>query len=562
MLRELIQLWPGGPAIMLGSYFVAFKYIFAVAFILWAVSLARWSRKAWLVTGTLVLAASSLLVFQKPLDRPYGVVANHEGLEALGEVMVVAARSTTSDGRMVGDAHATPVWGFTVAALSGFRPERLLRLYRWLPLLSLLALGLAVAWSTSSLGETDTLPAGTLSGLATFTVVFLSSHRLSFLRPEGPFWAEFFWLTPAVGLALAALCVCWRCLGATSRSSALTATIALGFAGALEPPLAVCFALGVLVWMFSNGGNVVRQGVVVVVGCAVSLLLGNWSRPVSLPTEMGSWHEGLDRIFSVTLDFGLLFLLAGYGVWLLLRTGERTERLVAWSASVALCVWVAVSFFTRLAEFFEPRLVNGYLRLCMTMCASYGAYRVLAAATKALPALPADWRFIGGFSSARLAVSGFIVLSLPWCFPFWWEPVRMDPLYVESVPAISRRFLAMGEALRSTTDADAVFATGPTYAPWIPGLTGRRVLLAGDSVADTAARELAVTTLVRSQDSDAIDTIVREWGVTHVAWGRLDQPTSEDEEIAPVDLGFFERSSLFEERYRDQRWLRVFEYIP
>ena len=62
MLRELIELWPGGPSVTLGGYFVGFKYVFVLLVLAWAVSLLRWPRRTWLVAGTLVLAASSLLV--------------------------------------------------------------------------------------------------------------------------------------------------------------------------------------------------------------------------------------------------------------------------------------------------------------------------------------------------------------------------------------------------------------------------------------------------------------------------------------------------------------------
>ena len=171
----------------MGSYFVTFKYVFSFLFLLWAVSLLRWPHKLWFVTGVLLLAGTSLLALQNPLGRPYGLVADGKGLEELGEVMVVAARGTASEGRLVGDRHPNPLWGFIVAALSGFRPERLLRIYPWLPLMSLFGLGLAVAWSAGALHESEDLPRGTLSGLATFVVLFLSSHRLSFLRPEDPF---------------------------------------------------------------------------------------------------------------------------------------------------------------------------------------------------------------------------------------------------------------------------------------------------------------------------------------------------------------------------------------
>ena len=554
MLRELIELWPGGPSVTLGGYFVGFKYIFVLLVLAWAVSLLRWPRRTWLVAGTLVLAASSLLVLQNPLGRAYGVVEGSRGIAELGEIMVVAARGTASDGRMVGEPHPSPFWGYFAATLSGFRGERVLSLYPWLPLFSLLGLGIAVAWSVGRLRESEELPVGALPAVTTFVVLFLSSHRLSFLRDEGPFWTEYFWLTPGVGIAFAALCVCWRLLGA---SSWIGAAIAFGLVAGLEPRLAVCFGLSVVAWMVASRKNLWREVAVLAVGAIVLVAFGDF-RSVTLPAEFGTWHDGINRVLSVTIDAGLVFLLAALGVGWLLRSERKAELVLAWSASTALLLWIVVSFLPRAAALLDPRIVSGYVRLMMALCASYGLYRALAAWVSAFPKIPSEWGFVPRqlrkLESARLALMGLVVLSLPWCFPYWWEPVRMDPLYVESFPAVSRRFIAMGEMLRDTTDADAVLAAGPSYAPWIPALSGRRVLLVGES----PERERALETMVQSRDPDQIAVAVTEWNVTHVAWGRLDQP----EGTTPVDFVFFEQSPRFEERYRDRRWIRVFEYTP
>ncbi len=554
MLRNLIELWPGGPSVTLGGYLVGSKYVFSLLVLAWAVSLLRWPRRAWLVAGTLVLAASSLLVLQKPLGRAYGVVEEGRGIAELGEVMVVAARGTASDGRMVSEPHPSPLWGYFVATLSGFRGERVLSLYPWLPLFSLLGLGVAVAWSVGRLHESEDLPAGALPAVTAFVVLFLSSHRLSFLRDEGPFWTEYFWLTPGVGIAFAALCVCWRLLGA---SSWIGAAITFGLVTGLEPRLAVCFGLGVVAWMVASRKSLWREAMVLAVGAIVLVAFGGF-RPVTLPAEFGTWHDGINRVLSVTIDAGLVFLLAALGVGWLLRSERKAELVLAWSASTALLLWIVVSFLPCAAALLDPRIVSGYVRLMMALCASYGLYRALAAWVKAFPGIPSEWRFVPRqlrkLESARLALMGLVVLSLPWCFPYWWEPVRMDPLYVESFPAVSRRFVAMGEVLRDTTDADAVLAAGPSYAPWIPALSGRRVLLVGES----PERERALETMVQSRDPDQIAVAVTEWNVTHVAWGRLDQP----EGTTPVDFGFFKQSPRFEERYRDRHWIRVFEYTP
>ena len=125
----------------LGTYFVYFKYLFSLLLIVFAAGSFRWPRRAWILTGTLVLASIAFLGFERPLGRPYGVIEEGRGLEDLGHVMVVATRGVTGEGRLVGEANPHPLWGLILSAMSGFDGERLWRLYRFVPWLSLLCLG-------------------------------------------------------------------------------------------------------------------------------------------------------------------------------------------------------------------------------------------------------------------------------------------------------------------------------------------------------------------------------------------------------------------------------------
>ncbi len=166
--------------------------------------------------------------------------------------MVTATRGVTGDGRVVGEANPQPLWGLILAAMSGFDGERLWRLYRFVPWLSLLCLGCAVAFFSDVLGEREQLQRGTLPGLATFFVLFLSSHRLSFHEPESTFWSESFWSTPQLGIALAALCLFLRWLADNSLAASIAAVVSFAFVGWMDPRLALLLAAGALPWLIGE----------------------------------------------------------------------------------------------------------------------------------------------------------------------------------------------------------------------------------------------------------------------------------------------------------------------
>lgn len=130
-----------------------------------------------------------------------------------------------------------------------------------------------------------------------------------------------------------------------------------------------------------------------------------------------------------------------------------------------------------------------------------------------------------------------------------------------SVAPLSGNLLSMSDAIREKTEPDAVFVAGASYAPWIPAIAGRRVLLAGGEPLSLVTREKSQRAFAFSRDAEAIASAAATWNLTHVAWGRLDQP-ARDEKGPILDFTFFEKSPLFEQRFRLRRWVRIFEYTP
>jgi hypothetical protein len=89
------------------------------------------------------------------------------------------------------------------------------------------------------------------------------------------------------------------------------------------------------------------------------------------------------------------------------------------------------------------------------------------------------------------------------------------------------------------------------YGPWIPALSGRRVLLADDSDPE---RRKAREWIAASRDAEQIRSAAERFHVTHLAWGRLDAL-----DPLAIDFEFLESSPLFSLVHQQRRWVRVFE---
>jgi hypothetical protein len=267
----------------------------------------------------------------------------------------------------------------------------------------------------------------------------------------------------------------------------------------------------------------------------------------------------------------------------LVRSTSAFGRLLVFNAALSLIVFTVAASSANAASVLDPRATDAAVRFFLSLCASFGLYRIFERVTERLPSVleSADWApsWLLRLPHLRrgLVLSLFVVVSLPWSFPYWWEPVRMDPVYVASVPGVSRQHLAVAEAVRENTPPDAHFVAGPSYAPWIAALTGRSVLLdegAAVPVPDTVARRRAARDLLTSRDDDRVRQVAQEWGITHVVWGRLDQPAPGDAGVGvdvddeslwlegvAVDFDYFDRSPSFDERFRLRRFARIYEYV-
>jgi hypothetical protein len=136
-------------------------------------------------------------------------------------------------------------------------------------------------------------------------------------------------------------------------------------------------------------------------------------------------------------------------------------------------------------------------------------------------------------------------------------------VYTGSLRPVSRQFLMLGEWVRTNTSPEAVFVAGPSYAPWVAALAGRRVLLVGDdvNVPQRSERELAEAGFARSESPEAVHAAAEAWSLTHLASGRLDEPEEEGPGFG-VNFEYLNDSPLFSRVYQQRRWIRIYEYRP
>ncbi len=562
MLSDLVELWPGGPAITFADYFITFRYVFSAAFLTWAVALVRWPSRWWLFCGSVLLGCFAWIVLlEVPLGRPYGLVEGERGLAALASSMVTAARGTTADGWMVKQPNAYPLWSMVLAVASGFDADRLLFIYEHLAVVGMVFLAGTIFWSTKALsGDSQ----GLVRGLSVFFALFLSSTRLSFLRSPGPLWPEVFGQQPHLAFALGLLMIWLRLLGEARRlSSFLAAGVVLGLLGGLEARLAGFAVVSVIVWLLvSRKRHRAKRaaGVSLAVAIAFFPLWVSRFEPSLVPASAGTWYFTFNQLLALTLDKGLLFYLALISLIRMLRSGKRAELLFSSLVMTGLIAWTGAGLSPPASSVIGIQVAGSLLNLSLAIAGALGAHDVLIWLAQRLDRVELPGKYLGSSPLHVVGIAALVALSLPWCFPYWWQPMLMDPVYVESIRPIAPQFGPLISWVKAETDSDAVFVTGPSYSPWIPALSGRRVLLVEGALippTDLAERLQAQFWFVESKSKTKISTAATRWGLTHFAWGRLD-----GNETMDVDFKFLERDRHFSPVWQQRRWVRVFEYSP
>lgn len=498
--------------------FVAFRLIavaLGLASLLWL-----WRRPQPRVALGLVLALNlaGWAAYERPLQRLYGLMENSDRAFNLGMARCVASGVSPLQHTQVGFASPEPFWNLAIAALALFQPSRVDAVFRLLPPLAILVVGLGLFWGlrTSSADAHDEWER-VLVVFAVFGVASLSMHPHP---PLPPLWTASFLLKPNHAMA-------WGLLGLVVglRARSPGRFLSLGL------------TLGLMAWVFLVDWAYVLPG----------LLLGAWRCPreerwwrplvlalgisavIALPfvvhlgrdynpvghsqAERHMWaDEELGPALAVptwsTLDLGPLLVLGILGLAFLIRRGSARDRVLAGLVLGGWGLWLISLPAAPLGLAPEPDDLHYYLRFVMALAAGSG----LAAAARHVEA----WRGLRPGQGHVLALA----LCLPISFVAYFDPPNMDRYFTRCLDPVQPKIQAYARWIRENTQPGAIFLGGRSSAAWIPALAGRQVLLAPGGAlipGDVADRKEVERILLTESDPDLVRRAAARYGVTHLA---------------------------------------------
>ena len=468
----------------------------------------------------LVLAGNAWVWLETswPLQRLYALGPSSDRLNNVALCQVVAAGGSPLRTPQVGTAHFEPFWALLVAALSGWSPPRLLRLYAFLPLATACAFAASVYFALrpkgASGGAWSPWERALVAGAATLLSSAPLDHALTYRVP----WAMTFLLKPnhAVGLVLLpwVLRAFSGITGWRSRIAAGALLHVMGWAFVIHMG-ATCVGLVALVLLsfalrHPEAPRDARDafGVIginlLIVSPYLILLLATYG--VFHGTPRHQIPPSSAHLLEATARLGWMLPLAAWGGVCLWRR-DRLGRVWTAQALGALAMWLAFYPLSAIQQAKERDDVFYWLRILAAALAAAGAWdlagRCVSLARGRLAGLAApEWR------AAALAL-----LALPWSLPYWWDPARMDLYFAGSRDPVPATATVTAAAVAGRPDA---LITGDPYsARWISALTGRRVLLAHDFPAPSDwARRVELNEKLLIGDPAALPDAARR-GVTH-----------------------------------------------
>ena len=494
----------------------AFRLGLALAVLLAFALSSRRPRAPVALAIVLAMHVAAWLAYRAPLQRPYGTGEGSDRTFNLGMAASVAVGHSPFEHTQVGHGSPEPFWNWVVAALAGFRPDRVAAAYDVLTPVALLAVGLA---AYRCLRRQDGAEPDRWTGvLMAFSVLGLSSVAMSPRPPVPPFWIANFMYKPNHGISYALIAA------------------AAGWCAGRGRPWRLAAGLSLLAWVFLLGWAYAVAGVIVAVAlqrpaerrwrpalaavavsavCAAPYvwhLARDYAPTGNAPTAQHMWNDPNALLLAVpnwsTLDLGPLLTAGLAGLWLARRRASGLEAAVLGFGAAGWAMWLA-SLPLALAGFApEPDELHYFLRFVMSVAAGLA----LAAVARWAESTP---KLAGGRAHVLVMAA-----CLPLAFPVYHDPDTMDRYFPESTRPLPPKVVAYGDWIRTHTPPDAVFAAGKSAAMWIPALSGRRVLLAEAGKllpADRDERKAVERILLTSTDEAAAREAARAYGVTHLA---------------------------------------------
>jgi hypothetical protein len=507
-------------------FLAAARHLFPLLALAWLALVVRLRRPGVLLAGVVLANAYVWLETNWPLQRMYALGPSSDRVNNVALCQVVAAGHSPLHTPQVGQMHFEPFWAVVTAVLSAWNPERLLRIYPFLPLVMAAGFALSLYFALRSLppgGGAGDAEAPAWSGweraLIALSATLLLSDPLDYAGPYRVPWAMSFLLKPnhAVGLVLFpwVLRAFAGIRGWRDRVVAGLLLHVLGWAFVIHMG-AVCVGLVTLAALtFALRREEARRAwtdVAVVIGInfvVVSPYLfmlfhgyGVFDSGPRLEIPPASPHllEAATRVAGLTL-------LAAWGVVVAWRR-DRMGRVWAGQALGAILIWLAYYPLTLIQQAKERDDTYYWLRVHIAVCAAIGAWDVARR-------LAARLR-IGRPEPAVLA-SLLAALAIPFTLPYWWDPPRMDLYFAGSLEPLPAVVTQPAAFLREHGERRTVLAGDPTATRWMAALAGSRVLLARDFALprDALARLRVEEALIKGGPGAPVAEAAR-FGVTHL----------------------------------------------
>jgi hypothetical protein len=498
-------------------FYVGFRILYIALAALLVTLMWRRPRAGLLVLGVLLLNILAWCAYTAPLPRLYSLIEERDRISYVGEAAVVAAGNSPWERAQVGEAAVEPLWTLLIASLALFRPEAVVSVFHWLPVLALVSVAVGLY-----LGLRQTAPEDETERWETAFIVFavlgLSSVAMTERSPIPPFWAGNFLLKPNHVAALGLVGVVVGMCGSGRR---------LWHQGMI---LGLVGWLFIISWGFAAAGLIAGEllqrkaerrlaktlGAValsaVLVSPVVATIAIHYSPTSDTVAVLGIWKvdEMAQRLGYPDLllgDLGPGLPLAALGIWVLLSRGRRIDRLLLGLIAFAAAIWAFVTASSYVGFAPAPDEVFYHLRFMLAVAMGVA----LAGAARWLEKTS---RLVRG--KGYLAV---FACCIPFTFPAYWDPPTMDRYFPYHLTEVPRHVTQYGEWIRSNTRPDAVFAATPAASFWIPALAGRRVLQLGNirPPVDHASRQEVMNLLMTSQDAAATRAAAARYGVTHLA---------------------------------------------
>jgi hypothetical protein len=487
--------------------------------LLWIAALFEVRRPGWLLVGVLLANAWLWGAINYPLQQIYALTSSADRLNQLGMVQVTAAGPAALRSFLIGpqveQLHFEPFWSAFVAVLSGFDPERVLQLYPFLSLGTVLGFAVSLYYGLRPAPSGEGWSPWERAFVAGFATL-LSSAPLEHSGIYRVPWTLTFLLKPNHALGLVLLPWLLRAFAGISgwRGRLLTGFLLhlLGWVFVLHMVYAVaglvCLAVACWLWRKEARRDTLDTAAVIgfnlaIVSPYIAMLLIDYPFTVASPRLVVPASSA--HVAEGTLRHAPMFLLGAWGALLAWRR-DRLGR--TWAAVVAagLLIWLAYPLVGYLQLARERDEIYYWVRFTTAAMAGVGAWDLLQRLPNWL-----NWSVLNEVRRAALLAA----LALPFTIPAWLDPRHMDTYFEPSLSPLDEDLAIPTDFIRRELPRDAVFAGDPIYSRWVAALGARRGLLLAVRVPrDTNSRSEFVRELIAVGSSERLRAT--RWGATHL----------------------------------------------